>query len=256
MSTIVTDELKALANDWEKIFRSASCAGMLPDRAHLSRGGYHCSRQDNPDGNYSIIRPDDKSGRADACAAIDMSMNEADMRACTERLIKVYANPNDPRRKYINAFNGWLGSGSAQRWDVYARKVKPASLDHKWHIHLEIRRKYVASPTAMKAILSALRGQPLAAYLASVTVARPSSGSISVPPFPGTLKRDDRATKPNPNVRLFQAQLLKLGLTSIGPADGYFGAKLETGVKAWQKKRGLTADGVIGAKTWPSAWTT
>lgn len=32
--------------------------------------------------------------------------------------------------------------------------------------------------------------------------------------------------------------------------DGNFGPKTETAVKAWQSKNGLTADGVVGPKTW------
>ncbi len=254
MSTFASEELKALASDWAKIYRSARVSGILPDAAHIRRGGYHVSRRDNPDGNYSIVRPDDKSGPDNMAAAIDMTMNAADMRTCTLRLVEAYKNPADPRRKYINAFNGFLGSGSAQRWDVYARKTKTASADHKWHVHLEVRRKYVVSATAMRAILSLLRGQSLADYLGSIKGVRQSAGRASVPPFPGILKRDDSATKPDPNVRLLQQQLVKRGLTSIGSADGYFGAKLEAGVKAWQKRQGLDADGVVGAKTWPTVF--
>lgn len=38
---------------------------------------------------------------------------------------------------------------------------------------------------------------------------------------------------------------------AIPASDKLFGAKMEAAVKALQKKHGLTADGVIGAKTWP-----
>lgn len=45
----------------------------------------------------------------------------------------------------------------------------------------------------------------------------------------------------------------KLIQRAIGVADdGYFGAATEQSVKAWQKANGLSADGVVGIKTWKS----
>ena len=38
-------------------------------------------------------------------------------------------------------------------------------------------------------------------------------------------------------------------LIGVSPADGIFGAGTEEAVKAWQKKNGLTADGVVGPAT-------
>jgi peptidoglycan hydrolase-like protein with peptidoglycan-binding domain len=35
-----------------------------------------------------------------------------------------------------------------------------------------------------------------------------------------------------------------------GPIDGIFGAKTFKAVRAYQSDRGLTADGIVGAKTW------
>lgn len=53
------------------------------------------------------------------------------------------------------------------------------------------------------------------------------------------------------DVRILQDDLLKLGydLGSYG-ADGKFGAKTQTAVKAFQKKAGLTQDGIAGPRTW------
>lgn len=54
-----------------------------------------------------------------------------------------------------------------------------------------------------------------------------------------------------PDVVECQEDLIQLGydLTPYG-ADGKFGAKTETAVKAFQKASGLTADGIVGPKTW------
>lgn len=71
-----------------------------------------------------------------------------------------------------------------------------------------------------------------------------------VPPEPGkkpTLRRGDSG----PYVTLAQTELLQRGydLGSWG-ADGKFGAQTEKAVKQFQMDWGLTADGIIGPKTW------
>ncbi len=261
MSTSSPPLVVQLASDWESKcgLKSAKCSGIVGDRAHEERGGYHIGRRFQSSTNYSVVRPDDKAGPDDVAAAIDMTMNASDMRLCTTRLVAAFSNPNDPRRKYINAFNGTTDSVTARRWDVYARKVKAATSDHLWHVHLEIRRKYVGSATAMKAILSVLRGESPNDFLKAAGVSAPGSlkpsTSTTAPAFPGTLRRNDSQTKPDPNVRLFQEQLRKRGWIAGGLADGYFGPKLESGVKWWQRRLGLKPDGVIGPKTWPTPWT-
>ncbi|WNG41343.1 peptidase [Archangium violaceum] len=50
-------------------------------------------------------------------------------------------------------------------------------------------------------------------------------------------------------VRALQNRLNALGFNA-GTADGDFGPKTLAAVKAFQKSRGLTADGVVGPKTW------
>lgn len=261
MSTVAPPLVSKLAADWRRIYSSAKISGVVGDQVHAKQGGYHIGRAYQSATNYSVVRPDDRNGGPDnAASAIDMSMNTTDMRLSTGRLVKAYANPTDPRRKYINAFNGTLDGKTARRWDVYARKTRSSTADHLWHNHLEIRRKYVSSVTAMKAILSILKGETVARYLASVGATTQgglkgtSSTSTSAPVFPGTLKRDDSATAPNPAVKLFQSRLRARGWTSV-VADGYFGPKLESVVKKWQASIHLPADGIIGPKTWPTPWT-
>ncbi len=260
MATVAPPLVKKLAADWKTQcgYSSAKVSGVIGDQVHAARGGYHIGRQFQPSTNYSVVRPDDKGGPSDAAAAIDMTMNAADMRLCTQRLVAVFNNPNDPRRKYLNAFNGTVDSKNARRWDVYARKVKAATRDHLWHVHLEIRRKYVGSATAMRAILSALKGEAVSTYtgrLSSVPAGSAKPTSTGVPTFPGTLRRDSQQKTPIAGVKLFQSQLIKRGVKGIGPADGFFGPKLELAVKAWQLRAGLAADGIVGPKTWASGWT-
>ena len=177
MSTRAHPLTRHVALVWEQLYPSAVCSGIAPDRRHLSQGGYHVSIQDNRPGTYSVVRGDDKAGPRDVSAAIDMSMSPADMKRCTGRLKRVYDNPDDPRRAYLNAFNGWTGAGDARRYDIWARVTSYATADHKWHVHAEFRRRFVDSPAAAKAFLSALAGESVAQYQASL---RPDDKEVDV----------------------------------------------------------------------------
>lgn len=75
----------------------------------------------------------------------------------------------------------------------------------------------------------------------------PQPVAPSTDPVTPTLKKGSKGDY----VQLLQTKLIVLGydLGSYG-ADGDFGSKTTEAVKAFQKDRGLTADGVVGAKTW------
>lgn len=168
MSTLSTSMLNSLASQWEDSYGSAVLSGIVGDLAHKARGGYHISREDQSSTNYSVIRADDKPGMgpSDRAAAIDMTMSTADIIKCHTQLRNFWKNrANDPRMQYINAWNGWDGTGDAGRYDVVKGTVETASSDHKWHIHLEVRRRYVNDTTAQKAILSMLKGESVNSYL-------------------------------------------------------------------------------------------
>ena len=50
-------------------------------------------------------------------------------------------------------------------------------------------------------------------------------------------------------VKELQTELIRQGY-DCGTADGIFGSRTETAVKAYQRDMGLAADGVVGPKTW------
>jgi Putative peptidoglycan binding domain len=256
MSTRATAQLVELAKGWERIYPSARCSGIVGDARHRRTGGFHVSREDNPRGNYSIVRPQDRWGNGpdDAAAAIDMSMNTHDMTLCTRRLIAVYGNTVDPRRRFVNAFNGTVDGRTARRWDVYAQVVGPASSDHTWHIHAECRRRYVTSAVAVRAWLSALRGESVAGYLAGlgIVVIPTATNRAVAPPYPGrVLQRGDSG----PAVGLWQQRMLQRGWHSLGAADSQFGPRTESVVRRFQQHCRVSVDGKIGPATWPLPWT-
>ncbi len=52
-------------------------------------------------------------------------------------------------------------------------------------------------------------------------------------------------------VKAIQINLWAAGFSStVGTIDGKFGAKTKAGIVAYQKKYGLSADGIAGSKTW------
>jgi hypothetical protein len=171
MATLAHEVTRWLANEWEKRYKSAVFTGIVGDLAHRDRGGYHISIEDNPAGNYSIVRPDDKAPPGawprNFAAAIDMNLALADMQLCHGRLRTAFQDQSDPRRRYLNGWNGWNGTNGAGRYDMVTNTVSSSTDDHKWHIHLEIRRRYVTSRPAAEAILSILRGQSKADWIAS-----------------------------------------------------------------------------------------
>lgn len=184
MATLSTTDLNWLAREWEDSYGTAVLSGIVGDLAHKARGGYHISRQDQGSGNYSVKRPDDKLGPSDRAAAIDMTMSTADIIKCHKRLREIFKNRSkDTRMKYINGWNGWDGQGSAGRYDVVTGNIGTATADHKWHIHLEIRRRYVNDRKAMEAILSMLQGESFEDYTGT-TVVKPVTKPTPVPQKP------------------------------------------------------------------------
>jgi peptidoglycan hydrolase-like protein with peptidoglycan-binding domain len=269
-ATVAYPLMIKLANGWEHLYPSATISGIVGDQRHAQQGGYHIGRRFQSSSNYSVIRADDRSGMgpSDASSAIDMTMSTHDIVLCTKRLRVLYANGNDPRRKYLNAFNGWLGSGSATRYDIVARKTEWATSDHKWHIHLEVRRRWVQVGSMVTAVLSALAGDSVADYLHAVGAAVPAGKSappaapaapfhtMPAPAYPGRiLRRNDHQAQPDNAVKAFQARMLERGWKSIGTADGFFGAHTEDVVTRFQKSCKVGADGTIGPITWPLPWT-
>lgn len=244
-----------------KSFPSAVPSGIIGDTRHrrLRQGSYHLSRQDCPPNTFSVIRPDDRAGQGpdDAASAFDISMNRKDMIVATKRMELAWANPNDPRRKYLNAVNGWPGTGDPVRFDMVSRKKSTASPDHKWHMHVSIRRAYVLSQAMVTAVLSILRGETVAQYLASIGVSPVPAAvaRVAVPVYPGRVLRRTDSAKPDIAVRQWQARMLLRGWKTIGKADGLFGAKTEDAVRRFQKQCRLPVDGAIGPKTWPLPWS-
>lgn len=74
--------------------------------------------------------------------------------------------------------------------------------------------------------------------------AEPKVASSNSPVYPGSpIKKGSRG------------DMVELVQKKVGAkADGWFGPGTESRVKKWQRSNGLTADGIVGPKTWAKMW--
>jgi hypothetical protein len=253
MTTKAPQLLLDTAHAWEDQYSSAVFAGIVGDLNHPD--GYHISYEDNPSGNYSIVRSCDKppnmaKSLEEYAAAIDMSMSTTDMKTCYNRVLKVYNDSSDPRRKYINAFNGWNGTGDAKRIDFIAKSIGYASPDHKSHCHCEMPRCYLADKLAGQAWLSIFGGQTKEQWIAQ-------TGDIELlPVMDGSTVEDIKAIQ-YLLVQLDSTKYRKL-LNPSNPNDdagvynGKYDADMEKAIKQFRIDNGQDAD-TSGKKV--TGWT-
>ena len=140
---------------------------------YASKPGYHGTRAENDPDNYSVRDAVDKLGPDDKSGGIDWTMPEAQtgdyrrMARYGDRLEAAHT-ARDPR------LAGWreaLGQtdldATAEGLDFryWTRRTPDGS--HAWHWHLSECRAYTESYDNKKALLSVLKGETLAQYLAA-----------------------------------------------------------------------------------------
>lgn len=274
MATLVSAPVRAIADGVvdDCGLASAVLSGIVPDRRHLDNGGFHCSVEDlrkhgNQD-DYSNSRIDDRDFNVRYGAAVDVTLSAADMKRAYKRVYAVWKDKSDPRGKYLNAVNGWDGSGDAVRLDFVTRTAKYASPDHRWHNHIEIRRRYLLDAKAARAVVSVYAGESKASWLAREEPPGPVAAgkAPAVKPVPKPKPKPKPAVAHPPGSRVLRyapgKALMRgddvayvqryLGVSKAGKADGVFGARTRAGVRWYQAMRRLGVDGIVGAKTFRS----
>lgn len=246
MSSRAHQTMRDFAAKWDAAYPSAVFSGIV-----ALTGGYHASIEDSVPGSYSVVRVDDAAPPGgwprDLSAAIDMSMNTTDMIKCYWRIRRVFDNPNDPRRRYFNAFNGWDGQGDAKRLDFVTGQIQWATPDHKWHTHGEWRRRYVTDPNSYVAAESMLlTDEGPEAFLARIGGQTPAPSVPGIQPGTRTLL----LTSPMMSGKDVEFVQKFIGERKCGPADGWFGPNTASGVRWYQGMRGITVDGIVGPQTW------
>ena len=233
---------------------------------YANKSGYHNTRDANNPTNYSVREAEDRGGPGDKAAAIDLTFPSAqrgDYRKISlycNRLMDSGKNRDDPR---LDGWREWYGQtdsdAQVEGWDC--RHLLPITSDssHLWHIHMSIDRDKVHHWPTHDAALSVLRGEPLTEWKARNGIDVPLESPPPPPPPPAV-----PPPPPGLPVHNLGARLLVQGMRGtdvrfaqrfIGPewcgaADGDFGPNTTSGVKKYQKMRGIGVDGKVGPNTW------
>lgn len=113
---------------------------------------------------------------------------------------------------------------------------------HTGHVHISSKHTTAANNRRVGLSFS---GAP-------VSSSQPASATPSAskaPKFPGVLKRGSKGSA----VRTLQSKLKSRGWNISVDSD--YGAHTTAIVKAFQRQKKLTADGIVGPKTWSAVWT-
>ena len=83
-----------------------------------------------------------------------------------------------------------------------------------------------------------------------------SSSEIWIPRYSTPAwKRTSHYNKYYLPVKRIQQDLISIGYTQVGSADGYYGTNTENAVKAFQTANGLTSDGFFGNASKNKLWS-
>ncbi|MBN1174218.1 MAG: hypothetical protein JXA67_18755 [Micromonosporaceae bacterium] len=158
---------------------------------YANKPGYHNTRAANqrhwPD-NYSIRDALDQLGSAGRAAGLDWTFRSAqrgDHTAISRYCGRLWtaSNAGDARLVGWREWFGTCGGQVVQGYDLRYRRPTSSDKSHLWHIHFSETRAYVSSRVNKEALLSVLRGEPLADYLARgghlISHPRPDPGRLA-----------------------------------------------------------------------------
>ena len=122
---------------------------------------------------------------------------------------------------------------------IFARDgIVGAAVNHQGHLHVDVGSWSNYGKGNVRAKTATRKPPP----------ASSSSGKTRKPKRIALLKRGKKTGR----IKLWQRILRACGHTQV-KADGVFGPITERATRDWQHQRGLTADGVVGPRTWARA---
>lgn len=124
---------------------------------YANKPGYHNARQNLPGSDYSVQRAQDKQGDSAAAAALDITLQPAEMKAFTQRLIDA-TQRGDTRLRAVREFFGTVNGTTVTGMDVPGKYWVTSDPSHLWHIHLSSNRSHTNDTNAWQDVAAVLLG--------------------------------------------------------------------------------------------------
>ena len=124
---------------------------------YANKPGYHNKRDQLPGSDYSVQHDDDRAGSGQWAAALDITLNPADMRHLTQRLIDLTL-ARDPRIQVCREFFGTVDGVTVTGMDVREVRWITSDPSHIWHDHISVFRRWAGDIAAMNALGDAILG--------------------------------------------------------------------------------------------------
>ena len=148
---------QAITAAWTTI--KAAIPGARLGGIYAPKPGYHNGRHHVSMRDYSVQRADDKVGDGNAASALDITLSDAQMKTCTQRLINAtLASPQDPRMFPVREFFGTVNGRTVTGLDVRDRRWVTSDPSHLWHIHISGYRRWCNDYAAWQGIASVVIG--------------------------------------------------------------------------------------------------
>lgn len=177
MATLAPPNLYKMYTLLNPHLSSLRIGGIVGDTRHVAGGGYHISRDDlrnhGQSSDYSIQAPADRRGPGNYAAAIDISLNPAEMVTVSKRLRAAmeghdYDDRIEPLREFIGTVDNrnvcgynryqtvYPNGDTGRRTGWYPSGYSEAS--HLWHVHLSFFRDYCNSVNDIAGVAEVICG--------------------------------------------------------------------------------------------------
>lgn len=165
--TYITDAMWQLWLSCESFIPGVRLGGI-----YAAKSGYHNTVNSNKKTwptNYSIQLPWDLTQPDNKARAIDLTMDDAQMRQRTRYLQASALDPVDDRLKCVREFYGTLDSvnvyGLTHSSETAGWSFVSSDSSHLWHIHISIPTEYCDDWPALQGLVSVLKGETYQQWL-------------------------------------------------------------------------------------------
>ena len=209
--------------------RSKRSDGTIGDRRHAASVSEH-----NPDGDGSV-------DAWDVDVNLLGSSDETGTAAEQARMWELIEEFEKQPQAQLWIFRGLIANRDVDNW---RRRLYRGVNRHNKHAHLQSRDSREDTPYGGDLVVDAIN--------APEPRVSPGGKAPAWPFGPGDYYRRLARPEYRAGVRAAQAQLKKRGWKIT--VDGLFGPEMERVITAFQREKGLTADGKLGPRTWRALW--